>query len=343
MDSNWFEKPWADYVPAIILFIFVFFYFISQTLLIECNFINCDPVIPSYVFTRAPEPVDPSGALIREKDESGKESAASSQTAMAKRYRDRFIWIFFTMAQIFFCFLAILFFCTTIKSSLRNPRNTFLLLGLAFLLAITPAWWDEMPLIVPFIKNTIEISKGGVSSVLYIFRSVNTVNYATILGAVFASCVILRKKDDDENAGTSQKIASLSHKLDQLRAILYINTILLVVGALRITVLNNWSLVFISPDSTPAATIFLTGMAAILGGFYTLLLAGIFLPAAYVLHLRAAALLKGSGFFPAAQKVKLKEAGFSLSVGDSLPRLAAIIAPALAGQLAELLSVAFTR
>jgi hypothetical protein len=68
-----------------------------------------------------------------------------------------------------------------------------------------------------------------------------------------------------------------------------------------------------------------------------LLLAAVFLPTLYILHLRAKALLKDSGFIASAQEEKLKAAGFSFSLSNTLPRVLAVIAPLLTGQIADLL------
>src|ERR1041384_1502418 len=145
MDRKWFETGWADYAPLIMLIIFFGFYLVAQFILVGCSSTAvCDPVNPTFVFTKAADPVDSHGALVAETDKEGKVSISGSQQAMAKRYRDRFIWTFAVMAQTLFCFLAILFFYITLKNSLSSTGGALWRLGIAFFFGLLFAFGDSM-------------------------------------------------------------------------------------------------------------------------------------------------------------------------------------------------------
>jgi len=338
MERKWFETRVADYAPLIMLIIFFGFYLIAQFILIGCSSTAvCDPVKPAFVFTKAAEPVDTQGALVSETDKDGKVSISGSQQAMAKRYRDRFIWTFAVMAQILFCFLAILFFYITLKNSLSNSGALWRL-GIAFFFSLLFAFGDSMPIAAPIFQQTIQSSAGGMPGIVVIIQIANAVTYAATIGAVIAACVVLARKKTAETAGTDAKFGELAHKYEDLRSILYVCTVLLVIGVLRMTASNNWNLTFMTVESSVAARIFFSGLTTMLGGFFTLLLAGIFIPAAYILQQRAKSLLKRSGLTASARSERLKEAGFTFSWINTLPRFAAIIAPLLTGGVTDLLN-----
>ncbi len=128
----------------------------------------------------------------------------------------------------------------------------------------------------------------------------------------------------------------ISQAMKRLQRILYASTVLLVVGVLTERSIFQWGLAFISQDKAiqTAAQNLSASILAIDGGFFTLALAVVYLPAAIVLKHKAEHLV--TPLEPAEKEKVLQGYGLNFSFTESLPKLVAILAPLLAGPVGEL-------
>lgn len=96
-------------------------------------------------------------------------------------------------------------------------------------------------------------------------------------------------------------------------------------------------LYFAGTGSCKIGADFLSGILAIEGGFYTLVLVAVYLPAAVVLQ-RRARVLDALPVDEAEKEKQLQQYGLSFSFTESLPRILAILGPTLVGPVGELLN-----
>lgn len=339
MANDWSENLLTALIPLAVVITFIAFYIAAQALFIKCSvpsIAECQKVSPGLIFAKAPEPVVDDTLVVMEKE--GKQSTSASQMTMAIRYRDRFVWVFAAMAQVLFGIGSIGFFYLVIGRSLKHYLGSIFISLTAIILGIFIAYLDDMPIAAPIYQQTIEGSlSGGMKSIVFITKTLNAVAFGATASAVFAVSAVLYSPAP-KPADLDTQMSNVSGKLDDLRSILYVSTILLVLGMLRMISANNWNLGFILPEATLAATAFFTGLTGMLGGFYTLLLGGLFIPTAFLLKQRAHSYLRNASLSPADQKTRLTEAGFSFSISNSLPRLLVITAPLLAGGVLDILS-----
>ena len=102
--------------------------------------------------------------------------------------------------------------------------------------------------------------------------------------------------------------------------------------------LAQWTLSFISLNAVEAAQNFNSTVVAVAGGFNTMVLAAVYLPAAYILQRRARLEVMRSSLKlkPEDREKMLKDQGLTFSFRESLPRVAAILGPLLAGPIGDL-------
>jgi cytochrome b561 len=190
-----------------------------------------------------------------------------------------------------------------------------------------------LSIITPIFKKTIEYD---LKNIAHVMTLVNSFGFAVSLLAVFATCAILYSSNDEAvPAGLKQ----LSTKMNRLQLILYVGTIMLVVGVLLIRSMYQWSLAFILRDeqAIKVAESFYSSLLATEGGFFTLILAAVYLPAALILRSHANS-LNGLPEQNADREKLLTDYNLTFSFTESLPRLLAILGPLLAGPVGELFS-----
>jgi hypothetical protein len=114
---------------------------------------------------------------------------------------------------------------------------------------------------------------------------------------------------------------------------LYVGSALLIIATLRLSTILHWTLDYLQPHLAMAEdkkisflinnlNSLVTSIVTSMGAFYTLLLAAIFIPAAFILN-----------------KHVTKSGEIVSPLSEQLLRLAAIIGPLLAGPIGELLSL----
>jgi hypothetical protein len=126
----------------------------------------------------------------------------------------------------------------------------------------------------------------------------------------------------------SRKTKSLSNQMQYLRLILYVGSAFLVCAILRLRAILQWSVSYVQPTlGAGKGAVFLyshlndqtLAVVAVLGLFYTCLLAAIYVPGAILLNSRR------------------ESEKSALPLAEQLLRLAAILGPLLAGPLGEFL------
>ncbi|HEY0429252.1 MAG TPA: hypothetical protein VGC76_15840 [Pyrinomonadaceae bacterium] len=125
---------------------------------------------------------------------------------------------------------------------------------------------------------------------------------------------------------TDTKLEIYAVLMKYLRTILYVGTFTLFVGILRINFMMNWHLSFISNEEDNIAykliKSFWESATTVQGGFYTILLAAIYLPAAFWIGGKISGLGK--------DKAEMESQGVSLKFTDVFIRLLAIVSPLIA-------------
>jgi hypothetical protein len=188
-----------------------------------------------------------------------------------------------------------------------------------------------MSMLMPIFEKTIGKDLKNIAEVM---TRVNSFGFAVCLTVVLAACAILYP-DNDRTAPAGLK--QLSTKMKYLRLILYVGTVMLIVGVLLIRSMYQWSLAFILMDeqAIKVADSFYSDLLSAEGGFFTLILAAVYLPAAFILRNRAESL---DGLpEPNADKEKLlQDYNLTFSFTESLPRLLVILGPLLTGLIGNL-------
>jgi membrane protein DedA with SNARE-associated domain len=111
---------------------------------------------------------------------------------------------------------------------------------------------------------------------------------------------------------------------------------------LRLSAMLSWGQSFLAPDTATGKSVstLVAGITSSLGVYFTLLMLGMYLPAALLLRERARRVAEGDDF--EAREDWLKKHGLAISVADYIPRVLALLGPLLAGPIGELLKNAFT-
>jgi hypothetical protein len=159
---------------------------------------------------------------------------------------------------------------------------------------------------------------------------------AAAFSLLLTSCATLLPSYEPSFPGGAKQLA---RRMKYLQGVLYAGTFLLVTTILLKKSIYQWSLAFTSREegAVRVAEKFISSLLAVEGGFYTLVLVAVYIPAAVILQRRANHLeeLPDEG---AEREKQLNEYDISFSFTESLPRLLAILGPVLAGPVGELLS-----
>lgn len=167
----------------------------------------------------------------------------------------------------------------------------------------------------------------------------NVIVFAVIIFLVVASCSILYKvlATGAENNDKAEKSNAYSISRKYLQAILYVGAAMLVVGIIRVGVIQEWHLSFVS-DVQENAYIdslrsFFGSSLNVQAGFYSILLAVIYFPAAYFIRQNTAALHLDD------KETEDKDLSFNWT--DFIPKLISVFSPILAAPLGALIGYFF--
>jgi hypothetical protein len=140
-----------------------------------------------------------------------------------------------------------------------------------------------------------------------------------------------------EEREMQRRLRPITHRLRNLRIVLYAATLLLVTGTLRMQVSMEWVLSFLNPQDAEVVAGLTSTVVSIQGAFYSVMLAGIYLPSVYILRARAGGLIADAHVPEEAKKQARESSAPGISATTLLPRLAALMGPLLAGPFAAFL------
>lgn len=362
--EHWVEKGVAALAPLVLVFLLIAFYGAFQKAFIECpqdGIGRCQPFTASHVYPLdKTEPIDDRGEVVKGV---GNDETAS-RNKLAARYGGRLVWIFLSAVTALLSLAALVASSVLIygspgywKVGPRASTAAAIIFSLALGLILYLFFWkDFMPIMGPVFDATIAVGKLGVPVVGQTMRFLNALGYAASFALIFATCAILlpRRPDaqsaqegqpqpPDHNAEpgeaeVSRKLNILMGQAAGLRVVLYGGTFLLIAGILRMSALAQWVVTYVAPSAVAAAQNLNTTVVAVTGGFYTLILATVYLPSAYILSRRAKlAMDRSATGTPAGDKAaELQRRGLAFSLKESLPRVLAVLGPVLAGPIGEL-------
>lgn len=258
----------------------------------------------------------------------------------AARYSGRITWLFLRLVYTIICVIAFAVACGVIyKSFAYKGKHAIALVlaaialsaGFGIYLYKNPELY--MSVFISLFEGRIEHDLKNIKELMV---QLNSFGFAVVLSVVLAVCAILYSPNSDSSpSGLKQ----LSTKMKYLQSILYVGTIMLISGVLLIRSIYHWSLAFTLRDDQAIknAESFFSNLLAAEGGFFTLVLAAIYLPTALILRRRADT-LAGLPEQSLDKEKLLKDYNLTFSFTESLPRLLAILGPLLAGPIGELLS-----
>lgn len=347
MEKSWFHSKKVNYVPIFSVACLVVVYIVVNGLFVACypKLAKCEPFNPGYIFSGSTTyPINVQAGTVNGKDQERK----TNLKIFAERYGRRFVWAFLIAFSVLLTLASLITSGTLIHKSAsfgdESPSTRVkvsLILSFAFgvILWLFPEWY--MPVMENILNSTIADSLTGVPVILGIMKAINSLTYVAAIAIVICACAILlpRKAEGKTVAGNqddaaTEKLSVLSEQMKDLRVVLYVSTLLLIIGVLRMNAVTQWSLTFISPDAVEAAQTFFISMSSVIGGFYSLILAAVYLPAAFILQQRAK--FVSEGLTPDKRPEALKSQGFTFSFRETMPRIIAILGPLLAGPIGEL-------
>ena len=168
----------------------------------------------------------------------------------------------------------------------------------------------------------------------WLLKFVNSFGFAVCILLYLTISVILFSPIKRANP---EGLVEASQKMKYLRTILYLGTLILVIGMLLIRSVHQWTLVFMLRTEATVKTVenFFSNLLALDGGFYTLILAAAYLPAALIIRWQA----ERVDALPLAdtdREKELQKYHLTFSLSESLPKIIAILGPILAGPIGEL-------
>jgi hypothetical protein len=336
-------------LPLLALALFAFSYYFSQQFFVKCEY-------ESFVQCKA---ID-SGALIassavflpisEEFSKGADDAKQKGREILSKIYTGRLSWMFLATANVLFCVFSLWVFWS-IARQWSNWKFATVLIIVAAAIGFAASANDSLFLAKPLFKDTIQAAgRGGIANFTGIIFYLNALLYTGAVAMALVVALILFNKtggfigkivdmgDTVNNDRLGATVQALSKQQDHLKTLLYVSTILLIIGVLRLSTGYTWALYFLTPETAKSAEGFFNTLTTTIGGFFTMLLAAIYLPTAYIIHKRAQAVIQGDKSIAAAAKdEEMEKKGFKFSVSETLPRLLAILAPFLTGPIADLL------
>lgn len=337
MTKESFRRGLVAATPLIVVLVLCVFrvYFVSA-------FVNCDrgsawckPVEIKNVW-----PEGEATTLLTSDTNRLSENTTRNRTLQATRDGSRITWVFFVMTYMLLSLVALAVACGIVYklfSDWNKRPSLWVTLTLAVSAAVGFALYKNPESYMQGLKTLIESTvKVDITNISQVTNLVNSIGFALSFALVLACCAILLSPYKDSY---HKGLRELSVRMNYLRTVLYVGTLLLVVGVLLMRAIFQLSLAFIPGTEAGAEKIAESLTSSIVSaeaGFYTLILAGVYLPAAFIIQGRARA-LKGLPEETSEQDKVLHGYGLTFSLTESLPRIIAILAPFLVGPVGELL------
>jgi hypothetical protein len=279
--------------------------------------------------------------------------ATAPASVSAEALPGRSLWVFVMGVNHLACLAAIpvaFYLLRASSDSYAHPFQRSLLLLCLFVVLAAAAGWLAMPsdgINQPPLFQALDVTaKADVKQIIPIVRGTIGVSYAAAVLLALTSCAILWPPP----RGGADTPLELAGRMRLIRALLYFSTVLLVIVSLRFGAELRWAAELLKawqPTPTPPAAergikiieSFFSVITSTAAGFNTMMLAAVYLPAAFALRRRAYRLAEErdeEATLPAREKW-LQAQGLTLSSSEYLPRIAALLAPLLAGPIGELI------
>jgi len=328
--------PLLFVIALLALFIFpVKFY-------VQCETLGCVPITTPESLERILVLDEPKSREVIESDtpdiKQTKKIKEHERTGLI--YGGRLTFLFFAVTYFAVCAFAFGIGCFVIAKSFASEtkkpiRWTLVFAAISGGAGVTLYMLPDlyMRIFKPLFQMTISHDLGAAFQLM---RFASSFGFSVALLLVFASCAVLYSRDSGSSENALKHIAA---QMKHLRLILYVGTFMLVTGVLLIRSVFNWSVAFLMRDEQviKIADKFFSDLTAIEGAYFTLILALVYLPAAFILQKRAESLSDLPTLETEREKV-LTDYGLGFSLTQSLPRVLAILGPLLAGPVGELLS-----
>lgn len=232
---------------------------------------------------------------LRADSESVRNEIINLRTQVSERYSKRMLWIFFSALYTLLSIAAILLSFTTINESLKTLQTnrpslvvwlsstTFFALAIACYVFFCAE--DYLSMVGPMFLQSISSGKDVSISAISFFNAIGF--FATIWLVSAGTAVYYSARSTDIADLEKLKKVTETHE-KYLTYILYIGALMLFVGMLRLKIQFDWHLVFVSTDIKNSFYVLLENYTkssiGAQAGFYSLVLAVIYLPARYVIE-----------------------------------------------------------
>ena len=340
MNSDWSHSKLVVLLPLLAVVVLYASYLSVRNSFFVCDGNSwCTESIPLNVWKVLKFNAEPAPSTTSATDLALRDNKLREATAL--KYGGRMTWYFLVMVYSFVCIAALaVAFITIFKlSPQRRVLWTCVSFVICFLVALILYKKPEIHMkifLAIFEKSPTEKTiPTDVPAIAGLTNFLDSVGNAAAFAVLLASCATLWPAHE---RSLPEGLRQLSQRMKYLRTILYSGTLLLVVTILLKSSIYQWSLAFTSREdaAVKTASAFVSSLLSVEGGFYTLVLVAVYLPAAVILQRRANH-LEGLPADEAARKKVLQENGMTFSFSESLPRILAILAPVLTGPIGDLL------
>lgn len=293
-----------------------------------------------------PEELKKKQEELKKQEEAKKQEEYKKQEITALRYSGRAVFVFLSNLYFLVCLIAaciclyIVYKC--LKESVFFPLKKdafYARIGVAAVggitLAATFCLYNHPEIFMPvfefLLKNKIETELPAAREML---KVVNSFGFSVCLMLCLTICVILYAPVKPTNP---EGLVQGSQKMRYLRTVLYLGTMILVIGMLLIRSVQQWSLAFMlrSEQTIKTAENFFSNLLAVEGGFFTLVLAAAYLPAAFIVRWQVEQ-IQGLPEAEAEKEKSLQNYHLTFSFNEALPKIIAILGPILAGPVGDL-------
>jgi hypothetical protein len=252
----------------------------------------------------------------------------------ASIYGGRLNFVLLAIANLLVCAIALAIGCLVITRALAlttSHPTRWLFMGLALSIAVGLFHYfqpDALAITGPIFERTASHDLHNMGAIL---RRMESFGYAVIFLLSLGVCSVVFFGN---TSAKPDNLKRLSLRMQHLQLILYVSTLMLVFAVLLMRSVGQWSLAFIPVDGQKAAATLFASVTTVEGGYLTLVLAAVYLPAAFILQTRT----ESSPDLPATEPEReevLQKYNLAFSFTQSLPRIAAILGPALVAPIGE--------
>jgi hypothetical protein len=267
---------------------------------------------------------------------------AQERNSTALRYSGRMTWYLIGEIYLFACIVSISIALVLIYQMF--PKRRIFWMGIAIILSYVVGrvlYANPEVHMKIFLVLFEQAIMDDVPEIVTITNFLNSLGNAAVFLLLFAASAILQPSPGKP---FPEGMNQISKRMKLLRLFLYSGTVLLVATMLLKKSIYQWSLAYTSQDAemVKIAANFVSSLLTLDGGFYTLVLAAGYLPAALVLQ-RRANLLANLPEDEEEKEKQFKVHGLTFSFSESFPRVLAVLGPLLVGPVGEFLTSALAR